>query len=190
MAKTNISWEEREERIQYAISLIARTGKVWGVISRLRERFGCSYNGANRYVRAARDRIHSSLPDLIDAVRARGLAMLTDMLDDPKETNRGRRETLKLLFDLLGVEAPKKSEVTVRKPAGGLLQAYRDNPELKERALQFAKDLEYERRKSDTHPVGSWDSGGSRVSLPESHNGSRRGGNGHAPESGPKPSSN
>ena len=168
--------------------LIGERGKDYGVTTATAHKFGCTWRTANRYVRHAKELIRADMPTVVEASRLQVRRLLTEMLYDPAEDNAGRRATLKMMIDLLGLAAPQRIETAdVTRPVDPIA-AYAADPGLRDRALQLERDLANAGNALGTEHAGPARFAG--VPIPAAHPSAGSGGNGDANGNGKKPPDN
>lgn len=174
MAFGRTTKEQREERIEFAISLIANYGSSRGVWKRVAIKFQCGEHTAQRYVRAAKTLIGADLPTVVEAERCRVRRQLDEMIDDAKP--RLRLAAIKVKIDLLGLAAPQRIEAAVTTTPFDPITAYQADPALRDRALQLERDIA-----DADKTLGAINAGETRIpgmAIPPAS--AKAGGNGHA----------
>ncbi len=131
--------EQRDERIEFAVGLVAEHGTPRGVWRRVAIKFKCGKGAARRYVRAAQTLIGADLPAVVHAERLRVRRQLDAMIAGAKP--RLRLAAIKIKIDLLGLAAPKRIEAEVTTKPFDPLTAYAADPALRDRALQLERDI-------------------------------------------------
>ena len=131
---------QRAERIDFALRTIADRGKYNGTAKAVAQEFKCGSDSARRCARAAKRLMAVDMPTVVTASRAHLRMLLAAMIrksQDPKTV----LAAIKQMRELLGLDAPARSEVAMTGEAFDPLAAYANNPDLMERALELEREI-------------------------------------------------
>lgn len=176
MAYGRTTKQQREQRVEFAIALVARAGTARGIWRAVCLEFKCGKHAARRYVRAAQTLIGADLPAVVEAERCRVRRQLDEMIDDDDATRGQRLAAIKVKIELLGLAAPQRIEAAVTTKPFDPIAAYQADPALRDRALELERDIA-----DADKTLGSVNAGETRIpGLAVPPPPPKAGGNGHA----------